>query len=169
MKKTTHKVWKEKVTIYEREDIIKEPIMEKIPWINSPQYRIWVEVEWSVWNAPVIGYTTIPVWTSTGSYDITASEIWFTPKVIRIQARMDWSTPSVSDMTCDGINTWGLYTVGTSWWSFSDSRMIRVYVNASNQLWANFTEFIQWWVRVNLTHASFWASDPVECLITAWK
>ena len=106
--------------------------------------------------------------TTTWSFDLTTPDIDFIPKAIRIQARMNWATPSVSDMSSDGVTSWGLYTVWAVW-TFSDTRIIRIRVDASNEFAANFTEFIKWGVRIDVTHADFVAGDFVGCFITAWK
>lgn len=157
---------------FKQKDIIKLPKNEtpqpqvlEHPWITTPQYEEWIEFRIKTFATASIA---IPISTTTGEYDLTSIDIGFTPRAIRIQALMDGSTPSVSDMTCDGKTSWGLFTV--SWgWDFSDTRMIRVYVDSSNQFWADFVKFIKWGARIDVTHANFTSWDFVKCFVTAWR
>lgn len=136
-----------------------------IPWITQEQLVPWIQVQ-DRWF--IVVAAAIPTSVSTWEYDFTSDSIPFTPRTVRIQAFMDSSTKSVSDMTYDGKVSWGLYTV--SWnWDFSDTRMIRLYSDASNQFWADPVKLIKWGVRIDITHASFWTGDIVQCIITAYK
>lgn len=136
-----------------------------IPWITQEQIVPWIQVQ-DRWF--IVVANAIPTSVSTWEYDFTTTDIPFTPRAVRIQAFMDSTTKSVSDMTYDGEVSWGLYTV--SWnWDFSQTRMIRLYSDASNQFWADPVKLIKWGVRIDITHASFWTGDIVQCIITAYK
>lgn len=157
---------------YKQKDLVKHKLgnpnnikLSNIPWITEEQLFPWIQVQ-DRWF--IVVPNAIPTSVTTWEYDFTISDIPFTPRAIRIQAFMDSSTKSVSDMTYDGNNSGGLFTV--SWaWDFSDSRIIRLYSDASNQFWADPVKLIKWGIRIDITHASFWTGDIVQCIVTAYK
>ena len=173
--KKTYKINWEKVNIDTGEQFFSpQPMTNPHPWITTPQYKLWIEVEGSSWGwAPVISSASIPISTTTWNLDITNSDISFTPSAIRIQAQLDAGSgtgkATWSDMMFDGTNTGWLYTTWLQDADISASRIIRLYDTATTQFWADPVALIPWWIRVNVTDAAFWGFDPVICILTAWR
>lgn len=152
-------------------------IKEREPWINEPRLRSWINTTWWTWGgAPTLGTHTIPMSTGTGSYDITSSNIWFTPKLVRLQAVMTlWNMSAYSDISMNWTTTSG---AKYEWYDLSDDKWIWYDITRAIDLttWdtsstyyfrANFTELIDGWVRINVTSSS--AVSSIKCTITAYK
>lgn len=114
--------------------------------------RIWEEVEGDIsggWSTRV-AYVTIPVWVSTGTYDITSTDIPFTPTYVNIKGYL-WSwIRSWCDICMDGITNAGIYSV----WSsprFLNNRAINLFDTIDSRFQANFVSFINWGVRISIT------------------
>lgn len=136
--------------------------------INIPQLEQWIQVRWSSGWSPVVWFEVIPTTTGIWNYDMVSSAITFIPKYIRIQCIFgNGGVATMSDMVYDGTNSGWIFTISNTP-DFSFSRIIRLFTSGSNNFGANPVEFIQGWVRINVTDAAFWGWDPVNCIITAY-
>ena len=148
----------------------KDPFIEAIPWITTQQYRDWIEVRKivipdAVTISRVVTTINVAVSVSTWSYDLTSSDIGFTPSFVNIKWFLDWWDRSWCDISMDWTRQAWLYSV---WESprFADNRAINLFDTASNRFQANFTSFIDWWVRISITQNSH--DNIVKLAVTAY-
>ena len=126
------------------------------------------------WWAPVIKTHTIPRLTSTGTYDIDFSDLWFTPNAVRIQAVMAfwtlcWTSDCISDWTTTSGVRWENQDVSWKTLQSETTRIIftQAWDGTDYSLRANFEEFISNWVKIDITTNNSLAD--IECILTFYK
>lgn len=130
--------------------------------------RIGEEVEWTIsggWSTRV-GYISIPTWVPLGTYDITSSDIPFTPSYVNIKGYL-WSwIRSWCDICMDGTTNAGIYSV----WSsprFLNNRAINLFDDATSRFQADFISFINWWIRVDVTQNNYTVAVELAIIASA--
>ena len=144
----------------------KDPFIEAHPWITTQQYRNGIEVRGGSSSTQVITTIDIAVSVSTWSYDLTSTDIGFIPSFVNIKWFLDWWDRSWCDISMDWTRQAGLYSVGSSP-RFADNRAINLFDTASNRFQANFTSFIDWWVRISITQNSH--DNIIKLAVTAYS
>lgn len=163
--------WTEKVETISPE-YIELPTYDYGNWQNTLDAEL--ALRNSSWWVPTLARVTLPKTTSTWSYNLTSSSIWFTPRFIRVQAEMDlWIIAGMSDCSSDWTTTWWVRAEANTVWNdtfFNDTASI-IYVNWNDwtayRLNATFTSFISGWIQINITVNN--AISDVKLTITAYQ